>query len=178
MGRTRHSAWACDRACTPVPSSASTAASSRASSRADRAEQAPVRAAVMAVPSSNAAGSPVSGSNATMSAWCVGSRARSLCGKSDTSLVMSTPADGRKPGIAARNPSCSDTRAATRSGTEARPALRSAIAGARASISESTSSRDSTCDWSRTSMRLNLQIEHPVGDRRATESTATSSPWL
>jgi len=41
----------------------------RASSRADSAEQAPVRMAVMAVPSSNATGWPVSGSNATITAW-------------------------------------------------------------------------------------------------------------
>lgn len=68
IGRTRQIARAWDRACTPVPSTASTVASSRASSRADSAEQAPVRAAVMALPSSSAAGSPVSGSNATISA--------------------------------------------------------------------------------------------------------------
>lgn len=56
IGRTRHIARACDRAWTPVPRMASTLASSRASRRADKAEQAPVRTAVIAVPSSKATG--------------------------------------------------------------------------------------------------------------------------
>ena len=52
--RTRDTARACVRACTPVPHIASTRASSRASSRADSAEPAAVRVAVMYVPSISA----------------------------------------------------------------------------------------------------------------------------
>ena len=132
---------------------ASTLASPRASRRADKAEQAPVRIAVIAVPSSKATGAPVRGSNAAIIAWCVGSPVPALRGNSDTSLVISTPAEGTKPGIAARNPSCSGTSAATRSGTEARPALKSAIAAASASISASTSTSASTRARVRTSIR-------------------------
>ena len=73
---------------------ASTSASCRASSRADSAEQAPVRMAVMAVPSSNATGWPVPGSKATITAWCVGSAPPALCGYNETSLLISIPAEG------------------------------------------------------------------------------------
>jgi hypothetical protein len=48
--------------------------------------------AVIAVPSSTVVGSPFSGSNATISAWWVGSSV--LCGNNVTSLAMSTPIDG------------------------------------------------------------------------------------
>ena len=98
--------------------------------------------AVIAVPSSTAVGSPVSGSNATISAWWVGRSV--LCGNNDTSLAMSTPFDGTKPGIAPRNPFAPGTCATTRAGDEAAPELRSTMAGARAAMSASRSRRAST----------------------------------
>jgi len=94
IGRTRHTARACDRAWTPVPSTASTVASSLARSRADNAEHAPVRMAVIAVPSSNASGSPVSGENVRITAWCVASGPFALCGKRVTSLLIRIRDDG------------------------------------------------------------------------------------
>jgi hypothetical protein len=94
IGRTRRTASAWDRAWTPVPRMARTAASSRANRRADSAEHAAVRAAVMAVPSSTAAGRPVSGSNATITAWWVGRSVPALRGKTDTSLLINIPAEG------------------------------------------------------------------------------------
>jgi hypothetical protein len=74
---------------------ASTSASGRASSRADSAEQAAVRRLVMAVPSSRAAGSPVAGSNAAITAWWVGSPEPAFRGNSETSLVIRTGPPGR-----------------------------------------------------------------------------------
>ena len=53
---------------TPVPRIARTVASGQARSRAESAEHAPVRIAVIAVPSSTATGRPVSGSKATITA--------------------------------------------------------------------------------------------------------------
>ena len=55
-----------------------------------------MRAAVIASPSMSAAGDPVSGSNATITAWCVGRSV--LRGKSDTSFVVRAPAPGRYAG--------------------------------------------------------------------------------
>lgn len=86
-GRTRLTASRCERPCTPAPSTASTEASSRASARTDTAELAPVRTAVMCVPSITASGVPVSASNTAISAWCDGS----LSGKSATSFAANTP---------------------------------------------------------------------------------------
>jgi hypothetical protein len=54
-----------------------------------------VRSVVTAVPSTSAAGSPVSGSNATITAWWVGRLEPALPGKSETSFVDSTLAEGR-----------------------------------------------------------------------------------
>src|SRR4051794_16308136 len=140
--RTRGTASRCARACTPVPRIASVDESGRASSRTDSAEAAAVRIAVIAVPSSSASGRPLAGSNMTITAWWVGSLV--LPGKSVTNLLASAPAEGVKPGIAASSPSGSATRAPTRLGTEARPALRSAMALATASIISATSSSSST----------------------------------
>ena len=57
-----------------------------------------MRSAVIAVPSRNAVGSPVSGSNAAMTAWWVGSVV--FCGKTLTSLLVSASEDGTRAGIA------------------------------------------------------------------------------
>jgi len=150
-GRTRGSARRCARACTPAPSTARVAASRRASRSVASAEPAAVRAAVIASPSISAAGDPVSGSNATITAWCVGRSV--LRGKSDTSFVVRAPAPGRYAGMTARSPSRSGTSAAMRVGIEARPAERSASAAATAARSASGSRRDSTSRLSRTSIR-------------------------
>ena len=77
-----------------MPTIASTRASSRANSRTDSAEPAPVRDAVIAVPSISATGSPVAGSKTPIRAWCVGSGPSALRGKSVTSLAVSAPSDG------------------------------------------------------------------------------------
>jgi hypothetical protein len=53
-----------------------------------------VRSSVIAVPSISASGSPVSGSNAPTSAWCVGSGPSALRGNSVTSFAVSAPSDG------------------------------------------------------------------------------------
>ena len=98
--RTRVTAAAWARAWTPVPRMARVAASSRASRRVASADPAPVRRAVMAVPSSSASGRPSSGSKTAISAWCVGTPS-ALCGNSVTSLAASEPVAGVQPGIAA-----------------------------------------------------------------------------
>lgn len=53
-----------------------------------------VRAAVIAVPSNNAVGAPVSGSKTAISAWWVGTGVPPFCGKTETSLLVSAPDDG------------------------------------------------------------------------------------
>jgi hypothetical protein len=72
---------------------ASVLESGRASSSAESADAAAVRATVIDVPSSSASGSPVSGENTTMSAWCVGSVV--LPGNRVTSLTATCPGSGR-----------------------------------------------------------------------------------
>ena len=151
--RTRGIACAWARAWTPVPRMASVVASSRARRRVDSAEPAAVRSAVIAVPSRNAVGSPVSGSNAAMTAWWVGSVV--FCGKTLTSLLVSASEDGTRAGIAPRNAARSGICAATRGGDDARPALRSDIAAARASMSSSRSRSRSTSE------RLRISIRRP-----------------
>ena len=70
------------------------AASARASSRTESAEPAPVRSAVIAVPSISRERLAVAGSNAPSSAWCVGSGPSALRGNSVTSLAASAPSEG------------------------------------------------------------------------------------
>ena len=152
MGRTRLTASTWARACTPVPSTASTAASSRASSRTESAEQAAVRSAVTTSPSITASGAPVAGSKtATMALW-VGRPLAAFWGNIATSLAASAPAPARYAGIAISTPSTSATSAAVRLGNDPFPALMSAIAAATASTSRSGSSAASTSRLLRTSM--------------------------
>ena len=105
---------------TPAPRMASTAASGRARAPAATAAVAPVRAAVMRVPSMTATGVPSSGSNSAISAWWEGRPRSWLAGKTLTSLApRATP--GRCTGMAPSPPPSAQV--ATRGGAVARPAL-------------------------------------------------------
>src|SRR5829696_2978815 len=135
--RTSGNASRWERPCTPAPRMASTAASGRARAPAATAAAAPVRAAVMRVPSRTARGVPSAGSNRATSAWWEGRPRPWLPGKTLTSLApRATPS--RCTGMAPRIPPSAD--ATTRGGTDARPALKLRRASARAASSASRSS--------------------------------------
>ena len=151
-----------------MPSTASTPASLRASSLVARAEPAAVRVAVMCAPSMRATGSPVVGSNDTISAWWVGSAVPAFPANTVTSFADSTPTDGSAAGMTPRIPS--SVRAATRGGIDARPADRSAIAAATASTIASRSRSASTSDRVRTS--TDAIVRRPMGPRTGRVSRA------
>ena len=140
--RTRVAASTCERAWTPDPSTARTLASGRARAFVETAEEAPVRTAVISVPSMRASGCPVWSSKSEIVAWCDG-RSR-FSAKTDTSFVSRIPS--AYPGIAARSPR--SVLAAIRGGTDVRPALSST------NTRSSASSRRSRSSSSRTSARL------------------------
>src|SRR6266849_6777354 len=102
--------------------------------------------------SMSATGVPVSGSNATITPWWVGSVDPAFRGKRDTSLTASAFAEGRKAGMAATIPSWSATRAAMRWGIEAAPVVASTMAAAMASTRASRSSSSRT--WA--SVRISI----------------------
>ena len=135
--RTRRTMARCDWPCTPAPITASTDASGRASALTETAEAAPVRIAVMYVPSISASGEPSRSSNTAITALCDGS----LPGKTETSLTA-RPLPGTWPGIAPTIPP--GERAAMRGGTSQRPALYSTKPRSSPARSSSGSSSRST----------------------------------
>jgi hypothetical protein len=120
----------CDRPCTPAPRTASELAPSRASARAATAAVAPVRTAVITVPSITHSGAPLSSSNSAIKRLMRGKPAVVVAGEDRDELGLERPRQvpGHRteeaPSVLARP---------VRGGTEAFPALSSRSATSSAS---------------------------------------------